>query len=88
MRKMDYRCSSGQSHPMRRLLLILLPDGNARSVRCRLSVDLINPAKDGRPVAVRCGWANNPDGNLINGAGLPARSFRSNDCLVVTRAKK
>ena len=24
-------------------------------------------------------WANNPDCNLVNGAGLPARSFRSDD---------
>ena len=29
------------------------------------------------PVAVRYGWADNPDCNLINGAGLPATPFRS-----------
>ncbi|MEI6074860.1 MAG: sialate O-acetylesterase [Verrucomicrobiota bacterium] len=30
-----------------------------------------------RPVAVRYGWANNPDCNLFNGAGLPASPFRT-----------
>ena len=29
------------------------------------------------PVAVRYAWAENPDGNLINGAGLPASTFRT-----------
>jgi len=29
------------------------------------------------PVAVRYGWANNPDCNLYNGAGLPAMPFRT-----------
>lgn len=29
------------------------------------------------PVAVRYGWANVPDGNLINRAGLPASPFRT-----------
>ena len=29
------------------------------------------------PVAVRYGWANNPDGNLYNGAGLPVMPFRT-----------
>jgi sialate O-acetylesterase len=31
------------------------------------------------PVAVRYGWADNPDGNLYNGAGLPASPFRTDD---------
>ena len=31
------------------------------------------------PVAVRYAWAENPDGNLINGAGLPATTFRTDD---------
>lgn len=31
------------------------------------------------PVAVRYGWANNPDCNLYNGAGLPASPFRTDD---------
>ena len=28
------------------------------------------------PVAIRYNWANSPDGNLVNGAGLPAVPFR------------
>jgi len=31
------------------------------------------------PVAVRYDWADNPDGTLVNGAGLPASPFRSDD---------
>jgi sialate O-acetylesterase len=31
------------------------------------------------PVAVRYGWADNPDCNLINAAGLPASPFRTDD---------
>ena len=29
------------------------------------------------PVAARYAWAENPDCNLVNGAGLPATSFRT-----------
>ena len=32
-----------------------------------------------KPVAVRYGWADNPDVNLVNAAGLPASPFRSDD---------
>ena len=32
-----------------------------------------------QPVAVRYGWANNPDCNLLNVAGLPAAPFRIDD---------
>ncbi len=32
-----------------------------------------------QPTAVRYGWAWNPDGNLFNGAGLPASPFRTDD---------
>lgn len=31
------------------------------------------------PLAVRYAWANNPDCNLYNGAGLPASPFRTDD---------
>ncbi|MGH9764100.1 MAG: sialate O-acetylesterase, partial [Blastocatellia bacterium] len=31
------------------------------------------------PVAVRYGWADNPDCNLANGEGLPASPFRTDD---------
>ena len=37
-----------------------------------------SPAKPSpQPVAVRYGWANVPDGNLFNKAGLPASPFRT-----------
>jgi sialate O-acetylesterase len=36
------------------------------------------------PVAVRYAWAQNPDANLINAAGLPAAPFRSDDWPGVT----
>ena len=32
-----------------------------------------------KPVAVRYGWADNPDCNLINKSGLPASPFRTDD---------
>jgi len=32
-----------------------------------------------RPLAVRYGWADNPDCNLVNAAGLPAVPFRTDD---------
>ncbi|MBP1652053.1 MAG: Sialate O-acetylesterase, partial [Bacteroidetes bacterium] len=39
------------------------------------------------PVAVRYDWANNPEGNLYNGAGLPASPFRTDDWKGVTFGK-
>ncbi|MGI6242225.1 MAG: sialate O-acetylesterase [Prevotella sp.] len=36
------------------------------------------------PLAVRYAWADNPDCNLINGAGLPAGTFRTDDWLEAT----
>lgn len=39
------------------------------------------------PVAVRYGWANNPEVTLVNGAGLPTNPFRSDDWPCVTRGK-
>ena len=32
-----------------------------------------------RPTAVRYGWAANPNGNLVNGGGLPASPFATDD---------
>ncbi len=32
-----------------------------------------------KPIAVRYAWGDNPDCNLINGAGLPASPFRTDD---------
>jgi sialate O-acetylesterase len=38
------------------------------------------------PVAARYNWADNPDGNFVNGAGLPAAPFRT-DSWDVTKEK-
>jgi sialate O-acetylesterase len=40
------------------------------------------------PVAVRYGWAINPDCTLFNGAGLPASPFRTDDWPGVTVEKR
>ncbi|MDB5014051.1 MAG: 9-O-acetylesterase [Daejeonella sp.] len=40
------------------------------------------------PVAVRYAWANNPVCNLINGAGLPASPFRTDDWKGITFGNK
>ncbi len=39
------------------------------------------------PMAVRYGWADNPDCNLCNGAGLPASPFRTDDWKGITLMK-
>ncbi|RVU00471.1 9-O-acetylesterase [Mucilaginibacter limnophilus] len=41
-----------------------------------------------QPVAVRYGWANNPDCNLYNEAALPASPFRTDDWQGVTFGKE
>jgi sialate O-acetylesterase len=38
---------------------------------------VVNSTKVARPMAVRYGWANVPEGNLFNHAGLPASPFRT-----------
>ena len=40
------------------------------------------------PVAVRYGWADNPVCNLVNGAGLPAPPFRTDNWPGVTTRKE
>jgi len=40
---------------------------------------LVSAEQVPRPVAVRYDWADNPDGNLVNDAALPASPFRSDD---------
>ena len=40
---------------------------------------VVSSDKVKQPVAVRYAWANNPDCNLTNKAGLPASPFRSDD---------
>jgi sialate O-acetylesterase len=32
-----------------------------------------------KPIAIRYAWADNPECNLVNGAGLPASPFRTDD---------
>lgn len=40
---------------------------------------ILRSEKIPRPVAARYAWADNPDGNLTNRAGLPASPFRTDD---------
>ena len=40
------------------------------------------------PIAVRYGWANNPECNLYNKAGLPASPFRTDDWPGVTQSRR
>ena len=41
-----------------------------------------------KPVAVRYAWAECPPVNLVNGDGLPASGFRTDDWPVMTSRKK
>jgi len=41
-----------------------------------------------KPVAVRYGWADYPEGNLYNKEGLPASPFRTDDFPMITAPKK
>jgi len=41
-----------------------------------------------KPVAVRYAWGDSPECNLINGAGLPASPFRTDDWPGITREAK
>jgi len=51
--------------------------------------DIVVSCKDiENPVAVRYAWASNPVCNLINGAGLPASPFRTDDWVGITYLKK
>jgi sialate O-acetylesterase len=49
---------------------------------------IVSSAKISKPVAVRYGWADNPIGNLYNGAGFPASPFRTDDWPGVTAAHR
>jgi sialate O-acetylesterase len=40
---------------------------------------VVSSADVREPVAVRYAWANNPECNLYNGAGIPASPFRTDD---------
>lgn len=41
-----------------------------------------------QPLSVRYDWADSPNGNLLNGAGLPARPFRTDDFPLTSSNKK
>ncbi len=45
---------------------------------------VVSSAAVPEPAAVRYGWADNPEVNLVNGAGLPASPFRTDDWPGVT----
>lgn len=48
---------------------------------------VVSSPKVADPVAVRYGWADNPDVNLYNGADLPASPFRTDEWPGITRDK-
>jgi sialate O-acetylesterase len=51
--------------------------------------DMIVSSKDvAKPVAVRYGWADDPEVNVFNAAGLPMCPFRTDDWKMVTAGKK
>jgi sialate O-acetylesterase len=52
------------------------------------STVLVSSPSVPEPVAVRYGWANNPNCNLYNSAGLPAGPFRTDDWPGVTVDKR
>ena len=58
---------------------ISVSNRSARSGRARIRGNSVVVTSDAvpQPVAVRYGWANVPDGNLFNKAGLPASPFRT-----------
>lgn len=49
---------------------------------------IVSSPKVANPVAVRYGWANNPDVNLYNQTGLLASPFRTDNFLMITNPKK
>jgi sialate O-acetylesterase len=49
---------------------------------------LLHCAAVPEPLAVRYAWADNPLANLVNGAGLPASPFRSDDWPGITDGKE
>jgi len=49
---------------------------------------VVHSARVPKPVAVRYAWAQNPDCNLVEGAGLPASPFRTDDYPGVTVANR
>ncbi len=56
-------------------------DGKFRWAEARIEGEtvVVSHPSVKKPAAVRYDWADNPDGNLVNGAGLPASPFRTDD---------
>lgn len=52
-------------------------DGKWHAAQAKIEGDSVIIWGNVKPVAVRYAWANNPDVNLVNGAGLPAVPFRT-----------
>jgi sialate O-acetylesterase len=52
------------------------------------STVILTAPKGIQPVAARYTWANNPALGLVNGAGLPAVPFRTDDWPVTSSPKK
>jgi hypothetical protein len=59
--------------------LIAGSDKRWRPAKARIEGDKVvaSSPEVKQPVAIRYSWADNPDGNLFNGAGLPASPFRT-----------
>ena len=49
------------------------------TARIQRDTVLVSAPEVPEPVAVRYAWANAPEANLFNGAGLPAAPFRTDD---------
>lgn len=49
---------------------------------------VVSSPKVAKPIAVRYGWANNPEVNLFNKNGQPASPFRTDDFQMLTGPKK
>ena len=49
------------------------------SGKAKKTVLILSAPQVPKPIAVRYGWANNPEVNLVNQAGLPAVPFRTDD---------
>jgi hypothetical protein len=56
-------------------------DGEWKPAQAKIDGDtvVVSNSEVKKPVAVRYAWTGNPDGNLFNGAGLPASPFKT-DC--------
>lgn len=69
---------------------ILGPDGKLTDAAARIKGNEILVQSDNvsKPVGVRYDWAANPDGNLYNGAGLPASPFRTDNLPCETQSYK